>query len=311
MPVTTTTAFVARVASSTQMWLDDVAYSGSGTPPPSDTTPPTAPATLAATDHVGDQGAAVDLSWAAATDDVGVTGYRISRGTAPGVYSTTIPLGAVTSYTDATAVTGTRYYYAVTALEAGNASARSPEASAIALDNLAPATPAGLAATGGTASVALAWTANTETDLAGYNVYRDGIKINLVPVTAASYTDTGRAAATTYAYRLGAVDTHGNESAQCAAVSATTGPATPPATGLVDTGFENGTDAVLLASPPWSVSGVPQHREYDTARAKVGSLSAWIQGAAAGSNAGVYETASGAMTSVSYTHLTLPTIYSV
>ena len=62
---------------------------------------------------------------------------------------------------------------------------------------------------------------------------------------------------------------------------------------LVDAGFETGTDGAHLASPPWTASGTPQHREYDTARAKIGTKSAWIQGAAAGSNAGVFETASG------------------
>ncbi|MDZ4170203.1 MAG: hypothetical protein U1E26_11215, partial [Coriobacteriia bacterium] len=52
--------------------------------------------------------------------------------------------------------------------------------------------------------------------------------------------------------------------------------AASPAT-LVDSGFENGVDGASLASPPWGVTGSPQRREYDTARAKVGTKSAWIQ----------------------------------
>ena len=92
---------------------------------------PTAPAALSAVDTPSDAGGSIDLSWAASTDDVGVTGYKLYRGTAPGVYGAPIALGNVTTYTDATAVTGTRYYYAVSAVDAaGNEGAKSPEANA-------------------------------------------------------------------------------------------------------------------------------------------------------------------------------------
>ena len=103
---------------------------------PADTTPPTAPASLAAADKPADTGGAINLSWTAATDAVGVTGYRVYRGTATGVYGAPTTLGNVTTYTDATATTGTRYYYVVRAFDAaGNLGAASPEASAIAVDN--------------------------------------------------------------------------------------------------------------------------------------------------------------------------------
>jgi hypothetical protein len=45
-------------------------------PPPSDTQPPTTPTSFVAT-PVGDR--RIDLTWAASTDNVGVTGYRIER----------------------------------------------------------------------------------------------------------------------------------------------------------------------------------------------------------------------------------------
>ena len=83
-----------------------------------DTTAPSAPAALTATDKPADSGGSIDLSWTAATDNVAVTGYRVYRGTAPGVYGAPTALGNVTSYTDATAATGTRYYYAVSAVDA-------------------------------------------------------------------------------------------------------------------------------------------------------------------------------------------------
>ena len=165
-----------------------------------DTTAPTAPATLSAVDHPGDTGGSIDLSWAAATDNVGVTGYKLYRGTAAGVYGAPTALGNVTTYTDATAVTGTRYYYAVSAVDAaGNEGAKSPESSAIAVDNTHRSRP-----------------------------------------------------------------------------PASTAPSSPAPT-------------ARPCTPAWTLSGTPQRAEYDTARAKNGTLSGWIQGpttaAAAGASA--------------------------
>ena len=191
-------------------------------------------------------------------------------------------------------MSGTRYYYAVSAVDAaGNASALSAESSAIAVDDLPPAVPTGLAAVGGTGQVALTWTANGESDLAGYDLYRNGTKVNTTPLTGTSFTDTGRAAGTMYSYRLASVDTHGNASAQCSPVTATT---SGTAGGLVDGGFENGSDGAALGLP-WYIGGTPQHAEYDSARARNGSLSGWIQGPTAATYASFGETTTANMTS--------------
>ena len=64
---------------------------------------PTGPATLSAADVPADQGGSIDLVLGAGTDNVGVTGYRLYRGTASGVYGPPITLGNVTSYTDTAA----------------------------------------------------------------------------------------------------------------------------------------------------------------------------------------------------------------
>ncbi len=80
-----------------------------------DTTPPTAPGTL-----TGDAPShnRVDLSWGAATDNVGVTGYEISRDGSP-----IATVGAVTSYADTTVSPLTHYDYVVKAIDAaGNRS---------------------------------------------------------------------------------------------------------------------------------------------------------------------------------------------
>ena len=96
---------------------------------------------------------------------------------------------------------------------------KSPEASATALDNLPPAVPSGLAVVGGAGQATLSWTANTDADLMGYLVYRDGYRLFMLPLADASYTDTLLAAGT-YSYQVCAVDMHGNSSALSPAVLA-------------------------------------------------------------------------------------------
>ena len=107
-----------------------------------DVTAPGAPTGLAAT--AGD--AQVELSWTAPVDP-DVAGYQVYRSETSPVLAEAGSLlggGSATVFTDATAVNGTAYFYAVAALDAaGNTSALSGEASAtpIAPDTTAPAVP--------------------------------------------------------------------------------------------------------------------------------------------------------------------------
>jgi fibronectin type 3 domain-containing protein len=81
-----------------------------------------------------------------------------------------------------------------------------------------PYPPRGLSAIAMADSVALKWSANTESDLAGYNVYRarrlEGPfgKINSALVVRTSYTDATIINDSTYYYTLTAVDRDNNES---------------------------------------------------------------------------------------------------
>lgn len=84
------------------------------TPPPADTTAPVGPASLNATSAGATQ---INLSWPAATDNVGVTSYILTRN---GVQ---ISAGTNLSYSDTGLTAGTTYQYKVVARDAaGNVS---------------------------------------------------------------------------------------------------------------------------------------------------------------------------------------------
>lgn len=89
------------------------------TTPEVDSTPPSKPTGL-----TGNAPAAtVSLSWTAATDNVAVTGYEVSRATSGGT-PTLLTTVTGTSYTDSTAAASTTYTYSVKARDAaGNRSA--------------------------------------------------------------------------------------------------------------------------------------------------------------------------------------------
>src|SRR6266581_3346130 len=91
-------------------------------PPPPDTTPPSVPTGLTASAVSSSQ---INLSWAASSDNVGVSGYRVYRG---GIQIATT---SATSFPNTGLSPSTTYTYAVAAFDAaGNLSAQSSPASA-------------------------------------------------------------------------------------------------------------------------------------------------------------------------------------
>ncbi|RJF97563.1 fibronectin type III domain-containing protein [Noviherbaspirillum saxi] len=158
---------------------------------------------------------AISLQWNAVS---GAAGYNVYRmGTK--VNGSTV---TGTSYTDSGLLSGTSYTYTVKAVTStGAAGPESDPVSASTTGNPPPlATPTGLAVTATTASSAsLSW--STSSGAAGYNVYRNGVKVTASPVAATSYTDSGLAASTTYSYAVSATSS-GRESALSASVNATT-----------------------------------------------------------------------------------------
>jgi hypothetical protein len=99
----------------------------------------------------------------------------------------------------------------------------SPPITVVAHDVFPPATPAGLQAVfsgpGQKPFIDLIWAPDTESDLAGYNVYRheqdrQAVKLNSDVVKSPAFRDSDVLAGHSYFYSVSAVDVRGNESAR-------------------------------------------------------------------------------------------------
>ena len=198
-------------------------------PPSSDTTAPTLPGWITASAASSSQ---VHVSWDAATDNVGVSGYRIYRN------NVQIATTNYTSFSDSGLSANTAYSYYVTAFDAaGNVSTASRTASVQTLggsgqaagsgqtpesDSTPPSVPSQLQLSNVTSgSVTLSWTAATDNvGVAGYKIFRNGGQVGTT--TSTSYVDTGLAATTTYAYTVAAFDSAGNSSSQSQQMATTT-----------------------------------------------------------------------------------------
>lgn len=99
----------------------------------------------------------------------------------------------------------------------------SPSVTVVAHDIFPPATPAGLQAVfsgpGQEPFIDLIWAPDTESDLAGYNVYRheqdgEAVKLNSDVVKSPAFRDSAVLAGHQYFYSVSAVDVRANESAR-------------------------------------------------------------------------------------------------
>lgn len=146
------------------------------------------------------------LTWAASTDDVGVTGYEVSRD------NTSIGTPTSLSSTISSLTGATTYVMKVRARDAaGNWSAWS--------DGLSVTTPAPLTAptnltvaSKGSAFIALTWTAGSVGGGApSYRIYRNGALV--ATVTTTNFTDLGLTAFTAYTYTVKTLNGSNQESA--------------------------------------------------------------------------------------------------
>ena len=201
---------------------------------------PLAPTGLVATAAPGDT--EVTLDWADNSES-DLDGYNVYRSESMGGPYSQInrSLVATSGYIDNTVTELVTYYYVVKAVDSGsNESGYSNEDSAT--PDWAPVAPTGLVATDGDEEVTLDWNDNSESDIAGYNVYRSTTmggsysQINGSLVVTSAYTDSELYGGGTYYYVVTAVDSGSNESDYSNEDSATATDVAPAApTGLVAT----------------------------------------------------------------------------
>lgn len=164
---------------------------------------PTTPSNLTATPA----NQSVTLEWEASEDAVSYTIYH-SDGTTTSTDATTSIIDGLEN--------GQAYTFRVTAVDSEeNESPATKEVRAIpqeVVDSEAPATPSGLKANPANDHVKLLWTANTESDLAGYRVYINGTLYGTVAADKTSLIVSPLELNREYTLVVTALDQVGNES---------------------------------------------------------------------------------------------------
>ena len=216
--------------------LDDFGARTMGAPA-QDTTPPTAPGTLTASVFSDSQ---IELTWGAASDDVGPISYRVERCSGSGCSNfAEIAAGTSTTHMDVGLAAATDYSYRVRAVDA--ADNEGPYSNvATATTSAPPDTEAPTAPTNLNASA----TSPTQVDLT-WDAASDNVQVTLyriercqgagcsdfgeIATTAStSYANTDLTAATSYTYRVRAQDGVPNLGPYSGTASATT--SAPPDT---------------------------------------------------------------------------------
>ncbi|MES2863906.1 MAG: M12 family metallo-peptidase [Bacteroidota bacterium] len=180
-----------------------------------DTSAPTT-STLTAS---GTTTSSTNLTWTAATDNTGVTGYKVYQN---GVLKTTT---TATSLVVTGLAASTTYNFYVTAYDAaGNNSSASNTTNVTTLtpaDASAPTTSTLTSSGTTTSSTNLTWSVATDnTSVTGYKVYQNGVL--KTTTTATSLVVTGLAASTTYNFYVTAYDAAGNNSSASNTTNVTT-----------------------------------------------------------------------------------------
>jgi len=182
--------------------------------------PLTAPSTLTGLSGTG-SGAGNLIKWTKAPEG-NVSGYNVYRSNSATGTFTKVNASPVTDvqFNDILAPGNATSFYRVTAVSYHGAESTAATTSAFRPnDTVAPAAPSNLTGQGTASGITLLWNDNTETDLAGYNIYRSSsaggtfTKLNTSGLRSVSdFTDTTAPVGATSFYRVSAVDGSGNES---------------------------------------------------------------------------------------------------
>lgn len=192
-----------------------------------DTTAPTTPGGLTVASKTQNS---VKLTWNASTDPT-VAGQTASGLAGYDVYRGGLKIAATTAqtYTDTGLAAGSAYSYYVIARDGANnwstQSASVTVTTSQAADTTPPSVPENVLTSADTAAaVDIFWDPSTDagSGVAGYNVYRNGAKVNAALVVENGFTDSTVDGAKTYSYTVAAVDNSGNISAKSAASEVTT-----------------------------------------------------------------------------------------
>jgi chitodextrinase len=182
---------------------------------PADTSSPTT-VTLSAS---GITTSSTNLSWTAATDNIGVAGYNVYQN---GILKTTTSATALT-VSGLTASTAYNFYIVATDA-AGNVSVASNTANMTTLTPADTSSPTAvtLSVSGiTTSSIDLSWTAATDNiGVSNYTIYQNGILKTTTSATA--LTVSGLTASTAYSFYIVAKDAAGNLSVASNTANATT-----------------------------------------------------------------------------------------
>ncbi|WP_435137104.1 fibronectin type III domain-containing protein [Formosa sp. A9] len=217
-PSTTYSFTVRALDGSGNMSLQSVALEAT-TLSPADTEAPSIPTGLLAS-NLGTTG--LDLSWAASTDNVGVSDYEVfQNGVSLGL------TGGLTSYTVSGLTPSTTYSFTVRALDgSGNMSLQSVALEATTLspaDTESPSIPTGLLVSNlGTTGLDLSWAASADNvGVSDYEVFQNGVSLG-VTGGLTNYTVSGLTPSTTYSFTVRALDGSENMSLQSVALEVTT-----------------------------------------------------------------------------------------
>ena len=220
----------------------------------SDTTSPSVPTGLAASATSSSQ---INLSWAASTDNVGVTGYKVFRG------GTRSRRRRRQSFQDTGLTPSTAYTYAVSATDAaGNESARSSSASATT--QAAPDT----SRTNGHAhrarhrgdrdgTVTISANAGDNVGVAGVHFLLDGVDITSEDTTAPFSVSSATTTATngSHALTARARDAAGNTTTSAPVTVTVSNTAPPPAGIVAGYAFDDGTGASAADASGHGITG--------------------------------------------------------